>query len=420
MILKSWFKNKKIFWAVSALVVIMLVAGLAVAFWQTKKQQVRSQAETIQDQILAIDAEYGRKITDVVGKQKQNNCIAEKDVEVTVTLTGEKKIEKQWKTISTESICVDLQKQKDDLARERSYKIGQLQVQLDVLTARPEAEREKAIEAIRTFMGNPDLQLVYISTRHPSNFSVGRVTNQDAGGFTMENVSGWERRVEIYQQKEFINDRCEVYEYEVDPRNNQIVEIHVKYPEGIPASPDERTAQCGSYGSLEVPLKTKDAIEEIAYQYLRRDLAHTKIIAYSNIMPEYMPSMKGAVNPAMNEWRWEDKSYKLPDGLYSDAFPYPTLRIIISSGGKLIYYFNSTGLFQSQEQIAENNSTWEKIKQAINNCEVESTFQSHGLDVSAKLKDGTMLSATEPKIDDIINIAVQAEGKCGRIRMATE
>jgi len=413
--------NKKILIITSAVVLLMLIIGVGVFIALRPKPQIKSQAETIQDQIWKIDAEYGQKIVEVVGKQKENSCIAEKDVEITVTLTGEKKIEKQWKTVSAEAICNDLQKQKDDLARERSYKIGQLQVQLDVLTARPEAEREKALEAIRTFMGQPELELAYISTRHPSNFSVGRVTNRDNGGFTIEDVSGWERRVEIYQQKEFINDRCEVYEYEVDPRNNQIVEIHVRYPEGIPASPDDKMAQCGSYGSLEIPLKTKDQIEQIAFAYLGRDPEGTgRFLLSSAIQPQYIPSMKGAANPAMNEWMWEDKSYKLPEGLYSDAFAYPVLRIIISSGGKLVYYFNSTSLFESQEQISENNSTWEKIKQAINNCEVESTFQSHSLDVSAKLKNGTKLNAVEPKIDDIINIAVQAEGKCGRIRMATE
>jgi hypothetical protein len=143
MILKSWFKNKKLFWTVLAFAVVLLIAGIAVAFWRTQKPQVKSQAEIIQDQMSQIDAEYGQKIVEVVGKQKENGCIVEKDVEVTVTLTGEKKIEKQWKTVSTAEVCINLQKQKDDLARERSYKIGQLITQLNVLTARPEAEREK-------------------------------------------------------------------------------------------------------------------------------------------------------------------------------------------------------------------------------------------------------------------------------------
>ena len=149
MILKNWFKKKKIFWFVLAITILLLIVGVVVfTFWQTKNPQGKSQAEIIQDQISQIDTEYGQKIVEVVGKQKENGCIAEKDVEVTVTLTGEKKIEKQWKTVSTEEVCINLQKQKDDLTRERSYKIGQLITQLDVLTARPEAERERRAKIV--------------------------------------------------------------------------------------------------------------------------------------------------------------------------------------------------------------------------------------------------------------------------------
>lgn len=125
MILKNWFKKKKIFWFVLAITILLLIVGVVIfTFWRTQKPQVKSQAEIIRDQMSQIDAEYGQKITEVVGKQKEKGCIAEKDVEVTVRLTGEKKIEKQWKTVSTEEVCINLQKQKDDLAREQSYKIG--------------------------------------------------------------------------------------------------------------------------------------------------------------------------------------------------------------------------------------------------------------------------------------------------------
>jgi hypothetical protein len=266
---------------------------------------------------------------------------------MTKTLTGEKITEKRWQAISTDGICGDLQKQKDDLAKERSYKESQLQAKIDLLTARPEVEREKAMQTIRTFMGEPDLQLVYIATRRPSNFNVGKITNQDAGGFTMEDVSGWERRVEVYQQKDFIDDQCEVYEYEVDIRNNQLVEVHVKYPDGIPATSNEKMSLCSSYGAMGWPLVAKDQIEKTAFAYLGRVPESTgSMLSSSSIQPQYFPSKEGILTkPAQNEWRWEDKNYKLPEGLYSDAFSYPVLRIVISSGGKLVYYFNSTKLF---------------------------------------------------------------------------
>jgi hypothetical protein len=66
----------------------------------------------------------------------------------------------------------------------------------------------------------------------------------------------------------------------------------------------------------------------------------------------------------------------------------------------------------------ENN--WELIKQAIANCEVESVFQAHSLNVSVELKNGEKISAVEPGIDDIIDLALEAEDECGRIIMATE
>lgn len=63
---------------------------------------------------------------------------------------------------------------------------------------------------------------------------------------------------------------------------------------------------------------------------------------------------------------------------------------------------------------------WLAIKQAIYNCEVESTGQTHSLEVSVKLKNGGTLKAIEPSIDDIIIVAEEAEEKCGKIMMATE
>ena len=92
---------KKVLIIIIVSILILLAIGAGVFVLLRPKPQVKSQAEILKDQIWEIDAEYGQKIVEVVGKQKENSCIAEKDVEVTVTLTGEKKIEKQWKTVST-------------------------------------------------------------------------------------------------------------------------------------------------------------------------------------------------------------------------------------------------------------------------------------------------------------------------------
>lgn len=63
---------------------------------------------------------------------------------------------------------------------------------------------------------------------------------------------------------------------------------------------------------------------------------------------------------------------------------------------------------------------WSAVKQAIANCEVESVWQTHARTVGAKLKNGGELTAVEPKLDDIIDLAIAAEPQCGEILMGTE
>lgn len=65
-------------------------------------------------------------------------------------------------------------------------------------------------------------------------------------------------------------------------------------------------------------------------------------------------------------------------------------------------------------------SPWEAIKYAVQNCEVDAVFQTESLRVTAKMKNGERLVATEPKIDEIIRVARAAEPRCGKIGIATE
>jgi hypothetical protein len=65
----------------------------------------------------------------------------------------------------------------------------------------------------------------------------------------------------------------------------------------------------------------------------------------------------------------------------------------------------------------ETNTTWDwdEIKEAIINCEVDSVFQSHSLDVSIQLKNGQMISWVEPSIDNILTLAQESKAICGDI-----
>ncbi len=74
----------------------------------------------------------------------------------------------------------------------------------------------------------------------------------------------------------------------------------------------------------------------------------------------------------------------------------------------------------NDEEPSVGTLDWEIIKSAINNCEVKMVFQTHALEVSVDLKDGRVLKAVEPKIDDIINIAEESQKKCGKFPIGTE
>jgi len=86
-----------------------------------------------------------------------------------------------------------------------------------------------------------------------------------------------------------------------------------------------------------------------------------------------------------------------------------------------IFDFDRENIIKRIESIAfANILSWALIKQAINNCEAESVWQTHDKAVKAEFKNGEELSAVEPVIDDIINIVKATEFKCGKILMGTE
>jgi hypothetical protein len=345
--------NKKILIIGLGLVAVFIIgAGAVIAFGQINKaNQKEMQENSVEAQMVAIKSQrdqvsegYMQKIREITDKQKEQGCIELKDIESTKTATGEKIIEKEWRVVSTEGICGELQKQKENLSKEMSFKSSQFSAQLDLLTARSESEREKAMQAIRDFMAKPDLQLQYIRTRHPSNFNVGVVTNQTDGGYTMEDVDGWERKVEVYQQKEYIGNTCEVYEYEVDMRNNDIIQVGIRYPqEGVIENP-KKQSECQDTRSLETPILLIADIKDIAMGHVQRGVKNFDAIEDKFIYEGSAQNPK--TMSAHNAWIYEDKNYKLPEGLFAEApSKLPTIWSRISSGGYLIMYLNTTGLF---------------------------------------------------------------------------
>lgn len=71
-------------------------------------------------------------------------------------------------------------------------------------------------------------------------------------------------------------------------------------------------------------------------------------------------------------------------------------------------------------ETKEGDTHWEEIKNAITNCEVDSMFQAHNLEVSVSLKNWTTIHGIEPAIDNIIHLANTTKEKCGEILIGTE
>lgn len=64
--------------------------------------------------------------------------------------------------------------------------------------------------------------------------------------------------------------------------------------------------------------------------------------------------------------------------------------------------------------------SWPQARMFITSCAPQSIMQTHDLDVTLRLADGTTLVAVEPVIDAVMKVAEAAREKCGAIPIATE
>lgn len=196
------------------------------------------------------------------------------------------------------------------------------------------------MSTIRSFMAKPDLKLAFVKTDvpFPVYFRVGKVT-QVSGGENMEAVEGWTRQINIYHQKELLNGQCSVYEYYVDSRNHSLVAVVIA---GLKPSEVEEYKNKGitcSETSSSMPKITKSEAETIAMSYLARGVKN-----FDQIKDQFIYSEK--YNGELHQWFWEDKDYKLPEGLEGRPYSYPTIRITVD-GNKQIQYWNTVPLFEN-------------------------------------------------------------------------
>ena len=206
-------------------------------------------------------------------------------------------------------------------------------------TSKTESPLQKDINTIRSFMANPNLDLVSKRTGLPQPyFMVGKASPLDkGGGMRIDKVPEWERQVNIYEQKDLINGQCEVYEYQTDSRKNTLTAVHIRNLRQ--SEIDDLKANgisCGRASTM--PKMSKVEAETIAFGYLKRALPN-----FDQIKDQLVYSEK--LDGESQEWRWEDKNYKLPEGLTGDPYSYPVIRIVIY-GDKSILYENTISLFE--------------------------------------------------------------------------
>lgn len=193
--------------------------------------------------------------------------------------------------------------------------------------------------AIRTFMAEPNLELSFVNTSLPQPyFMVGKVTKL-ANGENIEKVDGWVRQVNIYQQKGTLNGQCVTYEYHVDSRSHTLTSVNIRglHPNEIDALKNQGGTCDSNPGSM--PKIAKKEAEIIAMDYLKRAVPN-----FDQIKDQFTYSQQ--LNGESHQWFWENKSYKLPQGLEGRPYSYPTIRISIS-GNKEIQYWNTMSLFEN-------------------------------------------------------------------------
>jgi hypothetical protein len=57
--------------------------------------------------------------------------------------------------------------------------------------------------------------------------------------------------------------------------------------------------------------------------------------------------------------------------------------------------------------------SWSEAKQMLRDCKVKAVMQAHSLEVWLTMEDESRVTTVEPAIDDVLNLAFDAQRKCG-------
>lgn len=183
--------------------------------------------------------------------------------------------------------------------------------------------------SIQKFMGDSAFAVEYSRSQSPANFTVGTITKLSSqGDEKIETPDAWKRTVNIYRSTKEIEGTCQIYEFEVYPKTHDIVEVRVVYP-------DSYQGKCMK-GDLFSPQISEASIKKVGEEYLKRigDNQSFKVTL---------------IGTSRWEWKWQDTDYQLPQGMAgrSAVDSKPTVRLYISTAGKLLQYNNTIPLFEN-------------------------------------------------------------------------
>ena len=193
--------------------------------------------------------------------------------------------------------------------------------------------------AIRTFMAEPNLELSFVNTDLPTQyFRVGKVTKM-GNGENMKAVDSLTRQVNVYDQKVLVNGQCSIYEYNTDARNHTLTAVIIRglKPAEIDNLKNDGVTCVSNSGNM--PKITKAEAETIAMGYLKRAVSN-----FDQIKDQFVYTQQQ--NGESHDWVWENKGYKLPEGLSSRPYSYPTIRIAVY-GNNEVQYWNTVSLFEN-------------------------------------------------------------------------
>jgi hypothetical protein len=217
---------------------------------------------------------------------------------------------------------------------------AKLVISLNLINPHEENDKiERAKEAVRKFMDDQGMELIYSSfSPHPSNFLVGISSGQNKESRAMRISSEWLRPVYIFQEKKFINNDCQVYQYEVSAENYEVIEIQTAWPQWF--QPEEKNDCPDVYSQ---PTKSREELENFAFKFFL-DIPRYNRLLLSSDESDFSP--KFTELKYFYEWLWENKNISLPEGLTGDPYQHPVIKIMLTKDGRLDYYLNTTELFE--------------------------------------------------------------------------